>query len=105
LYPPPFPALTCSFGPLFNPTTSEEGKAAALVVLHSKLAILEGELKARETLVAGSLTVPDLYLFVQLGWLKYFGITLTPAYPNLAAFHARVSANPAVIKVIEAEGH
>jgi glutathione S-transferase len=92
-----------AFGCMFNPKFTGE---AAKEQLFAKLGYVEGVLAGRETLVEGAgYTIADYYLFVQLGWLKYFAIELKEKFPALAAFHERVSKLAAVAKTLEAESH
>ena len=48
-------------------------------------------------------TVADGYLFTVSNWAGHVGLDLSP-FPNLIAFRARVSARPAVIEAMKAEG-
>jgi glutathione S-transferase len=48
-------------------------------------------------------TVADAYLFTLLGWSRLTQIDLS-GWPVLVAYHARVSARPAVHAAMKAEG-
>ena len=92
-----------TFSPLFVPTTHPDTKAAALERLKSRLQWVEGELAGKQYLMGDQFTVADGYLFVVTNWGQYVGLDLSP-YANIVAYRARVSARPAVIAAMTAEG-
>jgi glutathione S-transferase len=49
----------------------------------------------QEFLVNGKFGIADAYAYIVAGWHKYVGVTLD-AYPNVAAFVARVAELPSV---------
>jgi glutathione S-transferase len=75
-----------SFGPLFNPSSSDEAR-------------LEG----RDYLAGPLMSIADPYLFAMLGWTGKLGIDLA-RWPNLAALRQRMEQRPAVQAVLKAEG-
>ena len=91
-----------SFGPLFNPASSDEVKASAREMVAKKFDFLEQSLKGRDYLAGPSMTVADPYLFAMLGWTN-FGIDLAK-WPNLAALRQRMEQRPSVQAVLRAEG-
>ena len=91
-----------SFGPLFNPASSDEVKASAREMVAKKFDFLEQSLKGRDYLSGPSMTVADPYLFAMLGWTN-FGIDLAK-WPNLAALRQRMEQRPSVQAVLRAEG-
>lgn len=90
------------FGPLFNPKSSDEAKAAAKENLGKKFDYLEKQLSHRQWLVGEGFTVADGYLFVMLNWTAKVGLDLN-RWPSLKAFHERVGARPHVQEALAAE--
>lgn len=90
-------------GSLFNPTQSEDWKAAAKTLLSKRLNWLVVEMGEREYLLGEHFTVADGYLFTVLGWAAPVGFSLEP-WPSLQAYRARIAARPKVIEALKAEG-
>lgn len=61
------------------------------------------ELEGRSFLNGSELCAADAYAYVVTGWTEWLEIPLAP-YPNVIAYRKRVSAHPAVNKVLKAEG-
>ena len=89
--------------PLFRPTTPDATKQFQLELLAAKLGLVEHALAGHSFLTGEHFTPADSYLYVVLNWMPRIGIDLAK-YPNLKAFHARVGARPAVLKVLKDEG-
>ena len=92
-----------SFGPLFNPATPADAKAAAIEKVGKRLAFVEGELAGKHYLAGDNFSVADGYLFTVVNWSSKVGIDLSNL-PNVQAHHARVGARPAVQTAMKAEG-
>ena len=92
-----------NFGPLFNPATPDDFKAATKDRIAGRLKWVDGELAGKQYLMGDSFTVADGYLFTVTNWAAHTGIDLSP-YSNLLAYRARVAARPAVIEAMKAEG-
>ena len=93
-----------AFGPLFRASASEDEKTNARTNVAGKFDTAEAMLSdGRETIVPGSFTIADAYLFVVANWANFTGIGLD-AWPRLAAFVERVSKRPAVQCAMKAEG-
>ncbi|MDQ3074251.1 MAG: glutathione transferase GstA [Pseudomonadota bacterium] len=92
-----------SFGPLFNPASSDEAKQAARDTVSKKLDYIEGQLDGRDYLTGDHLSVADPYLFAMLGWTGKLGIDLA-RWPNLVALRQRMEQRDTVRTVIKAEG-
>ncbi len=92
-----------SFGPLFNPASSDEAKTAARDMVAKKLDYVEGKLDGQDYLTGDHLSVADPYLFAMLGWTGKHGIDLA-RWPNLTAFRNRMAQRAAVQDVLKAEG-
>ena len=84
-----------SFGPLFNPASSDDVRQAARDAIGSKLDFIERELDQRDYLVGDTMTVADPYLFAMLGWLAGFDIDLAN-WPNLLGLRQRIAARDTV---------
>ena len=92
-----------SFGPLWNPASSDDAKQGARDVLAKKFDYLESRLDGQDFLTGSDLTVADPYLFAMLGWTGMHGIDLA-RWPNLTAFRERMLRRPTVRTVMQAEG-
>ncbi|MFO1244699.1 MAG: glutathione transferase GstA [Ramlibacter sp.] len=92
-----------SFGPLFNPASSDEVKAAARDKLAGRLKWVDGELAGKQYLIGDQFTVADGYLFTTTNWAKPTGVDLS-GFANLLAYRERVGARPAVQAAMKAEG-
>ena len=92
-----------SFGPLFNPASSDEAQQAARDMVAKKFDFLEQSLEGRDYLAGPSMTVADPYLFAMLGWTGPLGIDLAK-WPRLAALRRRMEERPSVQAVLRAEG-
>ena len=92
-----------SFGPLFNPASSDEAKQAARDLVGKKFDFIEQSLDGRDYLAGPSMTVADPYLFAMLGWTGMHGIDLK-RWPRLTAFRKRMEDRPTVQTVLRAEG-
>ncbi|MDQ3077238.1 MAG: glutathione binding-like protein [Pseudomonadota bacterium] len=92
-----------SFGPLWNPASSEDVKQAARDVVGKKFDFIEQSLEGRDYLAGPSMTIADPYLFAMLGWTGKHGIDLTN-WPNLSALRRRMEQRETVRAVMTAEG-
>jgi len=98
-----------TFGPIFgaarfvkDEAAQTELRASAAAMLRKQFGILNAQLAGREW-IAGSRSVADAYLYVVLRWAQATQIDLSD-YDSLAAFSARMQADPAVAKALENEG-
>ena len=93
-----------SFGPLWNPSSSEDARKAAGVRLNGQFALLEGALADGRTYLLGSAyTVADAYCYVIMSFAAYFKMDLS-AYPKLKTYLAKVGERPAVKEARVEEG-
>lgn len=92
-----------NFGPLFNPSNSEDVKSLARGNLQKRLTWLNQTLGSREYLMGPQFTVADAYLFVVLSWTDRVDIDLGQ-WPALQKFRERVKARPQVVAALKAEG-
>jgi len=91
------------FGGLFNKASTEEVKNTTKTNINKRLAYLNDQLAGRQYLMGGTFTVADAYAFTIVNWTNFVGIDLK-AYPNLAAYQARVAGRPKVHETLKAEG-
>lgn len=98
-----------AWAPFFVPgrfTLAPEGEAdvrlAAFDQLDVQYARLDAVMAGRHWRVLGRRTVADAYLYVMCSWKD---MTPTPlaAFPHLAAFKARLDADPAVMRALSEE--
>lgn len=91
------------FSPLFNPATPEDYKPLVKERLLQRLTWLDGELAGKDYLMGSTFTVADAYLFTVTNWAGFVKLDIA-ALANLAAVRARISARPAVLAAMKAEG-
>jgi len=92
-----------NFGPLFNPSNSNDVKSFATSNLKKRLDWLDKALGSKNYLMGERFTVADAYLFVVLSWSGHVGIDLGQ-WPALKRHNERVGARPHVIAALKAEG-
>ena len=92
-----------SFGPLFNPASSDEVKQGARDMVAKKFDFIENSLGGGKYLTGTRMSVADPYLFAMLGWTGKHGIDLA-RWPGLNAFRNRMAQRKAVQAVLRAEG-
>lgn len=102
-----------AFWPVFMPgryTTSidaaalEDVKAAGLKLVRGKLALLERQLGDGDWIVGGKRTLVDAYATPMLNWAAAMLPEGLTEHPALAAHRRRMRTDPAVLRVMEAEG-
>lgn len=91
------------FGPLWNPQTPAEVRAAAIDRLGTRFDLLAKMLAKQPYLTGDAFTIADAYLFVLLNWTKLHKVDLG-RWPALTEYQARVAARPAVQATLKAEG-
>ena len=84
-----------NFGPLFNPKTPDEQKAAVRQNLSNRLAYVATHLEQNQFLMGKQFTVADGYLFTVLNWGQWTGVDIKQ-WPSLVAFQDRVGSRPSV---------
>lgn len=92
-----------NFGPLFDPSTSEDIKAFARGNLKKRLGWIDTALGSKSYLMGSEFTVADAYLYVVLTWASHVGLDLAQ-WPALKRHNERVAARPHVIAARKAEG-
>ncbi len=91
------------FGPLWNPATPDEVKAATKERLATRFAYLDEILAQQPYLMGETFTIADAYLFTVVNWTNVHNVDISP-FSNLKAFQARIAARPSVQQALEAEG-
>jgi glutathione S-transferase len=92
-----------SFGPLFQPTLSDETKQFFKDRIAKYFAFADKALAGKDYLMGSQFTVADGYLFVMLTWAERMKLDTSP-FANLTAFKARVAARPLVQAALTKEG-
>lgn len=90
------------FHPLFNPGPPPEMMAYARSIVGVRYDLLSAHLEGRDYLVGEAFTVADAYLATTLLWARAAGIDLR-GWPVLTAYRDRMTARPAVARVIAEE--
>jgi len=91
------------FGPLFKPTTPDDYKPVARQALVDKFTLLDKHLATQAYLADTGFSAADIYCFVVLNWARAVKLEIANL-ANLAAYHARIAARPAVREAMAAEG-
>ncbi len=92
-----------SFGPLFNPTLSEETKTTFFIpLIKSKLSYVNQHLQHHTYLLGDTFTLPDAYLFVMLLWASYFKIELKK-WPNLSRYFTELHSRKSIQQSLKQE--
>jgi glutathione S-transferase len=91
------------FGPLWNPKSPDESKHLAREMLAAKFDYVASRLGTQDYLMGTSVTLPDFYLTVMLGWTRMHQIDLS-RWPALTAYAERMRSRPAVTRAMQAEG-
>jgi glutathione S-transferase len=92
-----------AFGPLFNPSNSDEVKQAARDKIGKRFDELEKRLAGGRDYLHGDFSIADAYLYVMTRWAPNVGIELA-RWPHIAAFKQRMSERPNVQAALAAEG-
>ena len=91
------------FGPLFNPATPEDVRAASKAQLRKRFEFLDKELGDKAFLGGDHFSVADGYLFTIANWAAFTAVDLS-GLSKLQAWQARVAVRPAVQAAMKAEG-
>jgi glutathione S-transferase len=92
-----------TFSPLFSKTVSPDVKTRAFDLLTSRLGYVEVQLANTPYLLGERFTVADAYMFVVVRWSDRVGFDLAQ-FPRIREYLARISARPAVLAAMKAEG-
>lgn len=90
-----------AFGGIFR--APAEFRAPLKEQLARRLAYLSSSLEGQPFLMGDAFSVADAYSFTVLSWHKYLDFDLSP-WPALGQYMGRISARPAVVQALEAEG-
>lgn len=90
-------------GVLFNPKLPQDIKNEFFIpLLKNKLHFLEQRLNQNAYLMGNSCTLPDLYLFVILSWLKHFHINLAD-WKQTAQYFSKLQKRPSITQSLQEE--
>jgi glutathione S-transferase len=93
-----------NFTPLFNPETTDEGRAAALDIVGKRLTLLNDQLGEGGPFLTGEqFTIADAYLTTVLGWAQFVKMDLSP-WPNLGTYAGAAMGRLAVQATLKEEG-
>ena len=93
-----------AFGPLFNPATDADARAAATANVWSKLDRLESQFAdGRSWLAGNSFSPADTYGFAVTRWAPMMEIALAD-WPKITAWLEKVNARESVRAALSAEG-
>ncbi|MEZ0171990.1 glutathione transferase GstA [Microvirga sp. TS319] len=91
------------FGPLWNPATPDQVKAATKERLATRFAYLDEVLAKQPFLTGETFTIADAYLFTVVNWTNFHAVDIS-SFKHLSDFMARVAARPKVREALAAEG-
>ncbi len=91
------------FGPLWNPSSSDEVKESTRKLLGGKFDYVQQQMGDGPYLTGEAFTIADAYLFVILNWTGMHGIDLG-SWAGLTGFVGRVAERPPVQAALRAEG-
>ena len=92
-----------SIGPLVNPVSGDDAKAAAVAKIQGRLGRLERLLADMPFLTGPEFTIADAYAFAILGALRHFSVPMDQ-FSQIGAFAGRVGGRPATVAMLRAEG-
>eukprot|EP01135_Chromosphaera_perkinsii_P001368 Nk52_evm95s164 gene=Nk52_evmTU95s164 len=88
--------LHSSFGPLFNPSLSDEVRTFATERAHTKLAYVENNLvNGKKFLVGNKFSIADSYCYIIFSWTPFLKLDLSK-YPNISKYFEGIKALPEV---------
>ena len=91
-----------SFGPLFQPSLSDDTKQFFKDRIAKYFAYVDKQLAGKDYLMGPQYSVADGYLFVMLTWAERMKLD-TSAFANLNTFKSRVAARPNVQAALKME--
>ncbi len=90
-------------GALFNKDFDENARTVFRKTAEKKLQWLDEQILSKnQYLMGSSISLPDFYAYVIMGWTKHVGIDFDQ-FSNLVAYRARISERPAVKAALQAE--
>lgn len=100
---PTFHPIFGSTAYLEDPALIDKSKDAARAKVRTLYERADEQLKSRDWIAGDTRSIADPYLYVTYRWARGTGVDLA-GLDHLAAFAARVEADPAVQKVLKDEG-
>ena len=92
-----------TFGPLFDPSISDELKQRQIGLLSKRFAYLDQHLSQHEFVTGSKFTSADAYLFTTLNWAHVLKMDLSRP-PALTNYARRIAERPAVHETMKVEG-
>jgi glutathione S-transferase len=92
-----------TFGPLFDPSVTEEFRQRQIGLLSKRFAYLEQHLSDHEFVTGAKFTSADAYLFTVLNWTHVVKMELS-RWPALKDYAKRVAERPMVRETMKTEG-
>jgi len=86
-----------------DPNAQRDIRNGMLARANTTLEYVESKLAGKDYFLGKQFSVIDPYAYIVMGWTQWLEIPLTP-FKNIQAFMARMSARPAVARVLKAEG-
>ncbi len=87
-----------------NEDTQKEVKSVAVKELDFQLSLLDRLMDGKEWVAGGKRSILDAYLYVFCTWAQFVKPKSLKDYPNLAAFHAKLSQDEGVQKALKQQG-
>lgn len=84
--------------------TQKAVKSVAVKELDFQLSLLDRHMDGKEWVTGGKRSLLDAYLYVFCTWAQFVKPKSLKDYPNLAAFHARLSQDEAVQTALKQQG-
>lgn len=92
-----------SFGPYFDPTSTDDAKNKAKVKLDKRLGFINQAMDKNTFVMGSQYTLADPYLFTMMTWVKKLGIDVS-AFGALQAHYETIRQRPATDAALKAEG-
>ncbi len=92
-----------SFGPLWNPASSDEMKTTAKETIAKKFNLLNEHLGKNSFMLGSAFSAVDAYVFTILNWANIHKIEMSQ-WPALVSYFERIKQRPAVQATLKAEG-
>lgn len=84
--------------------TQKKVKSVAVEELDFQLSLLDDHMKGKDWVFGGKRSLLDAYLYVFCTWAQFVKPKSLKDYPNLAAFHAKMSQDEGVVAALKQQG-
>jgi len=92
-----------TLGALFNPGITTEWRDNQVATFNKRCEYLSAQLRESDFLLGDQFTIADAYLFTILSWTGMHNVDMSK-WSEITAYMDRVSARPAVLDALRAEG-